>query len=27
MVPDDDGFTVRTVPVLRLTPARALPAL
>ncbi|MEU9553498.1 hypothetical protein AB0D88_31285 [Streptomyces werraensis] len=27
MVPDEDGFTVRTVPVLRLTPARALPVL
>ncbi|MEV5155718.1 SNF2-related protein [Streptomyces werraensis] len=27
VVPDEDGFTVRTVPVLRLTPARALPAL
>ncbi|MEV5169094.1 hypothetical protein AB0K66_31280 [Streptomyces werraensis] len=25
VVPDEDGFTVRTVPVLRLTPARALP--
>ncbi|MEU5464990.1 DEAD/DEAH box helicase [Streptomyces althioticus] len=27
VVPDGDGFTVRTVPVLRLTPAGALPAL
>ncbi|MFI9219548.1 hypothetical protein [Streptomyces werraensis] len=27
VVPDEDGFTVRTVPVLRLTPARALPVL
>ncbi|MET8896957.1 DEAD/DEAH box helicase [Streptomyces albogriseolus] len=27
VVPDGDGFAVRTVPVLRLTPARALPAL
>ncbi|PNV31152.1 ATP-dependent helicase [Streptomyces sp. DH-12] len=27
VVPDGDGFTVRTVPVLRLTPAHALPAL
>ncbi|MFK0064032.1 DEAD/DEAH box helicase [Streptomyces werraensis] len=27
VVPDGDGFAVRTVPVLRLTPAHALPAL
>ncbi|MGA5600982.1 DEAD/DEAH box helicase [Streptomyces griseoincarnatus] len=27
VVPDGDGFAVRTVPVLRLTPAGALPAL
>ncbi|GGT41370.1 helicase [Streptomyces matensis] len=27
VVPDGDGFTVRTVPVVRLTPAGALPAL
>ncbi|CAL9279275.1 ATP-dependent RNA helicase RhlB [Streptomyces sp. SudanB148_2056] len=27
VVPDGDGFAVRTVPVLRLTPASALPAL
>ncbi|MGW5512647.1 SNF2-related protein [Streptomyces albogriseolus] len=27
VVPDSDGFAVRTVPVLRLTPAHALPAL
>ncbi|MEU0047772.1 hypothetical protein ABZ044_32450, partial [Streptomyces werraensis] len=27
VVPDEDGFTVRTVPVLRLTPARALRVL
>ncbi|MFF6640104.1 ATP-dependent helicase, partial [Streptomyces althioticus] len=27
VVPDGDGFTVRTVPVVRLTPSCALPAL
>ncbi|MEV5275772.1 DEAD/DEAH box helicase [Streptomyces werraensis] len=27
VVPDGDGFAIRTVPVLRLTPAHALPAL
>ncbi|MUT93145.1 hypothetical protein GOL98_27200, partial [Streptomyces sp. Z38] len=27
VVPDGEGFAVRTVPVLRLTPAGALPAL
>ncbi len=27
MIPDGDDFAVRTVPVLRLSPAHALPAL